>query len=144
MGAYRKGATKMPRGEHPNSKANLEQKRFDNIPAAERREKGSKGAAVTNAKLKEQKTMREQMQMLMGMKVPESSDTTKKIHKQLKDMGIPVTDITYKMSLVTGVYNAAVKGNQQAVETVRELIGEQPIAEAAAERVQIVDDLPED
>ena len=87
----------MPRGENPNSKANLKQ----DFTPAERSENGRKGAEKTNAKRRELKTLKEELKILLSL-----NETQEKISLALLQQ--------------------ALNGNVKAFEVVRDTIGQKP------------------
>ena len=105
-----------------NGKANL-------IPITsrtpeERSEIARKGAEATNKKLKERKTMREQLELLMKLPLSPKQD---KLREQIKELGIPDSEINMQMAMNVSMYQQAIKGNTKAYEIVRDTIGEKPI-----------------
>ena len=85
----------------------------------ERKEISRKGAEATNAKLKQRKAMKEQMEMLLSL--PLKNDRAK---AKFKELGVDSGDMNNQMALIVATYQKALKGDMQAMNVVRELIGE--------------------
>ena len=85
----------------------------------ERKEISRKGAEATNAKLKQRKAMKEQMEMLLSL--PLKNDRAK---AKFKELGVDSVDMNNQMALIVATYQKALKGDMQAMNVVRELIGE--------------------
>lgn len=83
------------------------------------RERGAKGGKASAKAKKEKKLMREQMKMLLEL--PLKDERTK---EQFKKLGINADEIDNQMALVVSVYQQALKGNMQALNQIREIIGE--------------------
>lgn len=83
------------------------------------RERGAKGGKASAKAKKEKKLMREQMAMLLSL--PLKDERTK---AQFEKLGIKTDEIDNQMALVVSVYQQALKGNMQALNQIREIIGE--------------------
>lgn len=97
----------MPRGESPNSKANL--KVFDSETA---REAGRKGAKKTNEIRRQRKTLREELLALLS-----AGDTQEKLSLALLEQ--------------------AQNGNTKAFEVIRDTIGEKPVERVEQTNVEV-------
>ncbi len=85
----------------------------------ERKEICRKGAEATNKKLKEQKTMRQLMEIML--KTPETEDNI----AELKKMGIDKKDANIKAGIVyAGIIQQAKAGDKWAIEQIIKLFGE--------------------
>lgn len=115
------------------------------IPNSERtpselREMCSKGGKKSGEVRRERKAMREQMEMLL--KLPPINAQAK---QKIKELGIDEKEIDNQMLLMVTIFNKAVKGDIQAVNVVRELIGERiQQAEVQIKQPTFIDDLEDD
>lgn len=80
---------------------------------------GSKGGKMAQKRKAERKAMKEQMLMLLSLPLKEG--VTK---ESLEKMGIADTEINNQMAIIASTYKQAVKGNMNAVNVIREIIGE--------------------
>ena len=107
----------MPRGTHPNSLANLKKgNRFTKETASK---EGKKGAAESNKKQAQQKTISELAKIINNAKV-----TGEKAQKQLKALGIADEDMTNAALIVSGIFRAAFEGDMKAVGKWERLTGQ--------------------
>lgn len=115
------------------------------IPNSERtpselREMCSKGGKKSGEVRRERKAMREQMEMLL--KLPPINAQAK---QKIKELGIDEKEIDNQMLLMVAIFNKAMKGDIQAVNVVRELIGERiQQAEVQIKQPTFIDDLEDD
>lgn len=115
------------------------------IPNSERtpselREMCSKGGKKSGEVRRERKAMREQMEMLL--KLPPINVQAK---QKIKELGIDEKEIDNQMLLMVTIFNKAMKGDIQAVNVVRELIGERiQQAEVQIKQPTFIDDLEDD
>lgn len=115
------------------------------IPNSERspselREMCSKGGKKSGEVRRERKVMREQMEMLL--KLPPINAQAK---QKIKELGIDEKEIDNQMLLMVTIFNKAIKGDIQAVNVVRELIGERiQQAEVQIKQPTFIDDLEDD
>lgn len=115
------------------------------IPNSERtpselREMCSKGGKKSGQVRRERKAMREQMEMLL--KLPPINAQAK---QKIKELGIDEKEIDNQMLLMVTIFNKAMKGDIQAVNVVRELIGERiQQAEVQIKQPTFIDDLEDD
>ncbi|MBR5285394.1 MAG: hypothetical protein IKU30_00705 [Clostridia bacterium] len=108
----------MPRGTHPNSLANLKKgNRFTDKESARRA--GRKGAAVSNAKQHQWRTIREIAEIVGNTKIKQ-----KKLIDQLREIGVPDEDLTNNAVILAAVYRAAIHGDLKAVEKWERYIGQ--------------------
>ena len=113
---------------------------FNKRTPRERREISIKGANATNEQKRQRKAMREQMEMLL--KLPPINAQAK---QKIKELGIDEKEIDNQMLLMVTIFNKAMKGDIQAVNVVRELIGERiQQAEVQIKQPTFIDDLEDD
>jgi hypothetical protein len=96
----------MPKGDNPNSRANLRP-----ITKKTARELGRKGAAVSNAKQKAAKTFREELKALLEMEIANSKGEK----------------VSTRKAISTALIKEAISGNYRAFAEIRDTIGEKPI-----------------
>lgn len=101
---------------------------------------GQKGGIRSGEVRRERKAMREQMEMLL--KLPPINAQAK---QKIKELGIDEKEIDNQMLLMVAIFNKAMKGDIQAVNVVRELIGERiQQAEVQIKQPTFIDDLEDD
>lgn len=90
-----------------NSLKNLEKGNLANKTLAERKEIARKGAATTNAKIAERKTLAELMKIALTLPNEESGEIN-------------------NIAITNALINKAIKGDVSAYQTIRDTIGEKP------------------
>lgn len=88
----------------------------------EAKKNGSKGGKASVKARRERKAMREQMQMLLSL--PLKDDRAK---AKFEELGINTDDMDNQMALIVSTYKQALKGNMNAMNVIREIIGEKEI-----------------
>ncbi|MDO4378965.1 MAG: KGG domain-containing protein [Erysipelotrichia bacterium] len=83
------------------------------------REIGSKGGKRSAEVKRQRKAMREQMECLLSLPIKD-----KKITAKFKQLGLKADDMNNQMALIVATYQKALKGDMQAMNVVRELVGE--------------------
>ena len=115
----------------------------------EAREKGKKGGEASGEARRKKKTLRENMELLLGLDVTSTKDFNK-----LYALGIPEEEINNTMLLTAAMFERAKKGDVAAYKEIRDLVGEsgkQPSTETnlldaivgAAEEDIDTDEIPE-
>ena len=79
----------------------------------------SKGGKARSNAIKKRKTMKEQMLTLLSLPLKDG-----KTKQSLEQMGIDTSQINNQMAVVASTYMQALKGNMNAVNVIREIIGE--------------------
>ena len=93
------------------------------VPTSEQARKyGAKGGKASAKAKREKKLMKEQMLALLSL--PLKDDRAK---EQLSKLGIDTDDLDNQMALIVSVYQQALRGNMQAMNQIREIIGEKVI-----------------
>lgn len=95
---------------------------FDNLTADKQQEIASKGGKASVKARRKKKAMREQMEMLLSLPLVDE-----KAKAQFKDLGIDDANMDNQMALVVSTFKQALKGNTNAINIIRELIGEKVI-----------------
>lgn len=88
----------------------------------EAKKRGSKGGKASVKARRERKAMREQMHMLLSL--PLKDDRAK---AKFEELGINTDDMDNQMALIVSTYKQALKGNMNAMNVIREIIGEKEI-----------------
>lgn len=83
------------------------------------REIGKKGGKKSVESKRKRKALKEQMEMLLSLPL-----TDDKAKAQFERMGIDADNMDNQMAMVVKTYAQALKGNINAVNTIREIIGE--------------------
>lgn len=96
----------MPKGDNPNSRANLRP-----ITKETARELGRRGAAVSNAKQKAAKTFREELKALLDMELANSKGEK----------------VSTRKAISSALIKEAINGNYRAFAEIRDTVGEKPI-----------------
>ena len=86
------------------------------------RELGSKGGQAFAKNQRKRKALKEQMELLLTLPL-----TDERAKKQFESMGIDADNMDNQMAMVVKTYAQALKGNINAVNTIREIIGERVV-----------------
>lgn len=89
------------------------------LTTSQAREIGSLGGKASVKAKRERKAMKEQMLMLLSLPLKDG-----KTKQSLEQMGIDASQINNQMAVVASTYMQALKGNMNAVNVIREIIGE--------------------
>lgn len=90
------------------------------VPTSEQaRINGAKGGKKKAENRRKRKALKEQMEMLLSLPL-----TDGKAKAQFERMGIDSDDMDNQMAMVVKTYLQAMKGNINAVNVIREIIGE--------------------
>lgn len=91
----------------------------EDLTPSQRRESASKAGKASVKAKRERKAMKEQMLMLLSLPLKDG-----KTKQSLEQMGIDTSQINNQMAVVASTYMQALKGNMNAVNVIREIIGE--------------------
>lgn len=94
-------------------------KPLNTLSNEEAKEIRSKGGKARQKQVKERKSMREQMDMLLSLPLKDQ-----KIINKFKQIGVDTDDMNNQMALIMATYQKALRGDMQAMNVARELIGE--------------------
>lgn len=97
-------------------------KSIGDLTTEKQREITSKGGKASVKAKRERKAMKEQMQMLLSL--PLKDDRAK---AKFEELGINTDDMDNQMALIVSTYKQALKGNMNAMNVIREIIGEKEI-----------------
>lgn len=98
-------------------------KPFDsNQNREEAKKNGRKGGKKSGEVRRKRKAMREQMELLLSLPVKQEA-----VKRQLEAMGIDSSNIDNQMALQVAMLQSAMKGNVNAFNSIRELVGERVV-----------------
>lgn len=86
------------------------------------REIGKKGGQAFARNVRKRKALKEQMELLLTLPL-----TDERAKKQFESMGIDADNMDNQMAMVVKTYAQALKGNINAVNVIREIIGERVV-----------------
>lgn len=86
------------------------------------REIGKKGGQAYARNVRKRKALKEQMELLLALPL-----TDERAKKQFESMGVDADNMDNQMAMVVKTYAQALKGNINAVNTIREIIGERVV-----------------
>ncbi len=93
------------------------------VPSSEQaRINGAKGGKIRAENRRKRKALKEQMELLLTLPL-----TDERAKKQFESMGIDSDNMDNQMAMVVKTYAQALKGNINAVNTIREIIGERVV-----------------
>ncbi len=89
----------------------------------EAREIGRKGGLASVAARREKKMLASLVEMYAGLPAPEN------LRKTMATLGITENDRTNAMASVVGLFQKAMRGDVQAFNAIRDIMGEKPVDE---------------
>lgn len=93
------------------------------VPSSEQaRINGSKGGKIRAENRRKRKALKEQMELLLTLPL-----TDEGAKKRFESMGIDADNMDNQMAMVVKTYAQALKGNINAVNVIREIIGERVV-----------------
>lgn len=104
----------------------------------EAKKNGAKGGKASGEARRQRKAMKEQLDMLLSLPFKQIKQLN-----FIQELGIEQKDIDNQMALLVALYGRALKGDVQAFNTIREVTQDSQTINKE-DRVQIVNDLPED
>ena len=104
----------------------------------EQREYAKKGGQKSGEVRRKRKAMKEQMEMLLALPFKQQKQVN-----FMKGLGIEENEIDNQMALIVALYGKALKGDVQAFNAIREVTQDDRTT-SQEERVQIINDLPEE
>lgn len=119
----------MPRGNKNNLIKN------EDLTPEQRRENASKAGKASGEARKKQNEMKKAARLLLGMPLPESQESLRKV---LKSFGVQDKDMDYNMGLIAAVMVKALKGDAIAAKFVRDSAGYNPELELKEEQFEHV------
>lgn len=114
---------------------------------SEQREYAKKGGQKSGEVRRQRKAMKEQMEMLLSLPFNLKDKNGNDVINALSSLGIEKDNIDNQMALIISLWKTAINSNSsqqiQAVKEIREIVQDNHIVNEE-NRVQIVNDLPED
>lgn len=92
------------------------------LSTSQAREIGKKGGKKSVENKRKRKALKEQMELLLTLPL-----TDERAKKQFESMGIDADNMDNQMAMVVKTYAQALKRNINAVNTIREIIGERVV-----------------
>lgn len=112
----------------------------------ERRESASKAGKASGEAKRRRKVMKEQMEMLLSLPFNLKDKNGNNVIDALSSLGIEKDNIDNQMAMVISLWKTAIGDSNQKIQAVREIreIVQDNQTVSKDNRVQIVNDLPED
>ena len=107
---------------------------------------GSKGGIKSGEVRRQRKAMKEQMDMLLSLPFNLKDNNGNDISEMLTTLGIEKEDIDNQMAMIISLWKTAMGDSNQKIQAVKEIreIVQDSQTVSKENRVQIVNDLPED
>ena len=102
----------------------------------EAKKNGAKGGKKSGEVRRKRKAMKEQMEMLLSLPFKQSEAL-----EFMQYLGIKEDNLDNQMALIVAMYSKALKGDVQAINTIREVVQDEKTVKDE-DRVQIINDLP--
>lgn len=103
-----------------NKKKNLKQ--FTSEQSHEEAVKnGQKGGIASGIARRKKKALKEQMELLLSLPLQD-----KDVKAKLRSLGIAEEEMDNQMAMIIGLWKKALKGDIQAFNSIRDLLGEKP------------------
>lgn len=112
----------------------------------EAKKNGAKGGVKSGEVRRQRKAMKEQMEMLLSLPFNLKDNNGNDISEMLTELGIDKENIDNQMAMVISLWKTAIGDSNQKIQAVREIreIVQDSQTINKENRVQIVNDLPED
>lgn len=112
----------------------------------EHRKDSSKGGKKSAEIKRQRKAMKEQMEMLLSLPFNLKDNNGNDISEMLSTLGIEKENIDNQMAMIISLWKTAIGNSNQKIQAVREIreIVQDSQTVSKEDRVQIVNDLPED
>lgn len=112
----------------------------------EAKKNGKKGGKKSGEVRRKRKAMKEQMEMLLALPFNLKNKYGEEIVDELTFLGIDKNKIDNQMAMLISLWKTAISNDSQKIQAVREIreIVQDNQNETKEERIQIVNDLPED
>ena len=113
---------------------------------SEQREYAKKGGQKSGEVRRQRKAMKEQMEMLLSLPFNLKDNNGNDISEMLSTLGIEKENIDNQMAMIISLWKTAIGNSNQKIQAVREIreIVQDSQTVSKEDRVQIVNDLPED
>ncbi len=113
----------------------------------EQREYAKKGGQKSGEVRRQRKAMKEQAELLLALPFNIIDKQGNELKKILENLGIDENNIDNQMAMIVALWRTALgNGRNQvtAVQELRDIIGEKAEKEATVQRVEIINDLPQE
>lgn len=112
----------------------------------EHKEDSRKGGQKSGEVRRQRKAMKEQMEMLLSLPFNLKDNNGNDISEMLSTLGIEKENIDNQMAMIISLWKTAIGNSNQKIQAVREIreIVQDSQTVSKEDRVQIVNDLPED
>ena len=112
----------------------------------EHSEDSKKGGQKSGKVRRQRKAMKEQMEMLLSLPFNLKDNNGNDISEMLSTLGIEKENIDNQMAMIISLWKTAIGNSNQKIQAVREIreIVQDSQTVSKEDRVQIVNDLPED
>ena len=113
----------------------------------EQREYAKKGGQKSGEVRRQRKAMKEQAELLLALPFNIIDKQGNELKKILENLGIDENNIDNQMAMIVALWRTALgDGRNQvtAVQELRDIIGEKAEKEATVQRVEIINDLPQE
>ena len=114
---------------------------------SEQREYAKKGGQKSGEVRRQRKAMKEQAELLLALPFNIIDKQGNELKKILENLGIDENNIDNQMAMIVALWRTALgNGRNQvtAVQELRDIIGEKAEKEATVQRVEIINDLPQE
>lgn len=113
----------------------------------ERKESASKAGKASGEAKRKRKAMKEQAELLLSLPFKLTDRNGNELKEVLEKLGIDEENIDNQMAMIVSLWKTALgNGRNQvtAVQELRDIIGEKAEKEATVQRVEIINDLPQE
>ena len=114
---------------------------------SEQREYAKKGGKKSGEVRRKRKAMKEQAELLLSLPFKLTDRNGNELKEVLEKLGIDEENIDNQMAMIVALWKTALgNGRNQvtAVQELRDIIGEKAEKEAYVQRVEIINDLPQE
>lgn len=113
----------------------------------EAKKNGSKGGKKSGEVRRQRKAMKEQAELLLSLPFKLTDRNGNELKEVLEKLGIDEENIDNQMAMIVALWKTALgNGRNQvtAVQELRDIIGEKAEKEASVQRIEIINDLPQE
>ena len=114
---------------------------------SEQREYAKKGGQKSGEVRRQRKAMKEQAELLLALPFNIIDKQGNELKKILENLGIDENNIDNQMAMIVALWRTALgngRNQVKAVQELRDIIGEKAEKEATVQRVEIINDLPQE
>ena len=120
---------------------------FNKRTESEQREYAKKGGKKSGEVRRQRKAMKEQAELLLSLPFKLTDRNGNELKEVLQKLGIDEDNIDNQMAMIVALWKTALgNGRNQvsAVQELRDIIGDKAEKEATIQRVEIINDLPQE